>query len=433
MIKQFFKYVLQSVAGMIGISVYILADTLFISIHSGADGLTVLNLVLPIYGVIYAIGAMIGIGSATRYAITKSKGEKDTDFYFTNALLWSAMISIPFILLGILAPLQVLQVMGADPAIAQLGTSYLRIVLIDTPFFMINYTFTAFARNDNAPTIAMYGALSGSLFNIIFDYIFMFPLGLGLAGAALATAFCPIVTMLVCCIHYFGKHNNVGFKWKFPSVKLLFSCCQLGVSAFVGEIASAVTTMIFNVLILGIAGNTGIAAYGVIANISLIVMSVFNGISQGAQPLISNRYGRGRKKDVKTLLSLSIVISLIVEIMIIILTWVFTDTMIGIFNSEGNEILLDYAHVGMRLYFLGYVFAGINIVLVGYFSATDRGAQAFVASILRGALAIAVCAIIMSKLWGMNGVWLSFLASEIITFFVIMIISNPKENKMDIA
>ena len=104
MTKKFLKFVLQSVAGMVGVSVYILADTFFISIHSGADGLTVLNLVLPIYGLIYAIGAMIGIGSATRYAIRKATGDKNINFYFTHALLWDIIVSIPFILLGIIAP-----------------------------------------------------------------------------------------------------------------------------------------------------------------------------------------------------------------------------------------------------------------------------------------------------------------------------------------
>lgn len=419
MIKQFIKYVMQSITGMLGISIYILADTFFISKNSGSDGLTVLNLVLPIYGLIYAIGSMIGIGSATRYAIRKAQGEKDIDFYFIHSLLWCATISIPFILLGIFAPKQVLALMGADQNIAELGMHYLRIVLIGTPFFMMNFTFTAFARNDNAPTTAMLGSLLGSMFNIIFDYIFMFPMHLGLAGAALATAASPVITMMTCCTHFFGKHNGIGFKWKFPSVRCLLSCCQLGVSAFVGEISSAVTTIIFNMLILNIAGNIGIAAYGVIANISLVAMSIFNGISQGTQPLISRTYGSGEKRNVKILLKSGLVVTLAVQVIIIAGTWRFTDLLIGIFNSEGNKELLNYAHNGMRLYFLGYLFAGINIMLAGYFSATDRTMQAFVASISRGLLAITGCAILMSSVWGMNGVWLSFLASEVITFSII--------------
>lgn len=425
MTKQFLKYVMQSVAGMLGISIYILADTFFISRHSGADGLTVLNLVLPIYGLIYAIGAMIGIGSATRYTLKKAQDEKNIDFYFTHSIMWCIIVSIPFIILGICFPEKVLEIMGADHQIAKLGTGYLRIVLIDTPFFMMNYTFTAFARNDNATTTAMIGSLSGSLFNIIFDYIFMFPMGLGLIGAALATAICPIVTMSVCCTHYFGKHNSVGFQWKMPSLKDLFSCCQLGVSAFVGEIASAVTTIVFNMLILHIAGNIGIAAYGVIANISLVAMSIFNGISQGTQPLISYAYGSGKAKDVKKLLKSGLIVTVVVQAVMIACTWIFTDSLIGVFNSEGSETLLYYARSGMRLYFLGYLFAGINIMLASYFAAIDKTMLAFTASILRGFLAIAVCAVFLSMLWGMNGVWLSFLASEIITFLVVLIMNRP--------
>lgn len=440
MTKKFLKFVLQSVAGMVGVSVYILADTFFISIHSGADGLTVLNLVLPIYGLIYAIGAMIGIGSATRYAIRKATGDKNIDFYFTHALLWDIIISVPFILLGIIAPEWVLKIMGANQAITDLGINYIRIVLINAPFFMMNYAFTAFARNDNATTIAMVGSLSGSVFNIVFDYIFMFPMGWGLAGAALATAFSPVVTMLVCCTHYLHEditkvkihlfssdvihekknYTSIKFQRTTPSIHHLFSCCKLGVSAFVGEISSAVTTAVFNILILGIAGNIGVAAYGVIANISIVAMSIFNGISQGVQPLISNSYGSNNKKQVHQLLKLTIGLGLFVEIIIIASAWGATDFLIAIFNSEGNNELVLYAYNGMRLYFLGYLIAGINIILIAYYSATDKASLAFIASILRGAIAITICAIVMSNIWGISGIWLSFLASEFITLIVIM-------------
>ena len=272
--KLFFKYVLQDVAGMIGVSVYILADTFFISLYSGADGLTMLNLVIPIYGLMYAFGSMVGIGSAIRYALKKASGDENTDFYFTHALSWDLILSIPFILLGIFAPQWVLHLMGADARITELGIQYLRIILIGSPFFMMNYAFTAFARNDNSTTIAMIGSLSGSAFNIVFDYIFMFPLNMGMAGAALATALSPIVTMSVCSIHYLGKKNTIGFRWRLPSPRHLFSCCKLGVSAFIGEIASAVTTTVFNILILAMAGNIGVAAYGVIANISIVALSI---------------------------------------------------------------------------------------------------------------------------------------------------------------
>lgn len=133
MLQKFFKYIFQSMAGMLGISVYILADTYFISVYSGADGLAVLNLILPVYGLIYAIGAMIGIGSATRYAIDRARG-KSASFYFLSAVTWDILISIPLVLAGIFIPDKILQLLGADAGLTALGKQYLRIILAASPF-----------------------------------------------------------------------------------------------------------------------------------------------------------------------------------------------------------------------------------------------------------------------------------------------------------
>ena len=391
MLKRFSKYICQSVAAMIGQSVYILADTFFISFNSGANGLAALNLILPVFGIMFAIGSMIGIGSATRYGISKAKGE-DADHYFTQSISWSLVCSVPFILIGILTPDKFLALLGADAGLVELGKTYLRIVLIFAPFFM-------------------------------------FPMGLGFSGAALATAFCPVVTMLVCSTHYLSKKCNIGFKWKRLSLRHLISCCQLGVSAFVGEISSAVITFIFNMLILGLTGSTGVAAYGVVANMSLVGMAIMNGMSQGAQPLISESFGKGAADDVKKLLSWALKSVVAVEIILVALVWIFTDPFIAVFNSENNRLLLEYAHTGLRLYFLGFLFAGVNIMLVAYFSATANARPAIIGSLLRGAVAIGACAIVLSMIWGMNGVWLSFLTSEIITFAVLLILGRNKESR----
>ena len=410
---------------MVGVSVYVLADTFFISVYAGADGLAVLNLILPVYGLIYAIGSMIGIGSATRYGISKAKGEK-ADHYFTQAVAWSVLISIPFVLLGIFIPDKCLALLGADAGLVAMGKTYLQIILMASPFFMSNYSVAAFARNDNATSIAMAGSLAGSVWNIVFDYIFIFPAGLGFAGAALATAFCPIVTMSVCMVHYFGKKCHIRFKWKKMSVRHLISCCQLGVSAFVGEISSAVIAFVFNMLILGLAGSVGVAAYGIVANLSIVGMCIFNGLAQGAQPLISESYGKGNQKTVRKLLRWGLNSALVVEIVMVVFVWVFTDPLVAIFNSENNDMLLQYAHTGLQLYFLGFLFAGINILLVAYFSATANARPAIIGSLLRGVIAIVICAVILSAILGMNGVWLSFFASEMITFVVILILSRKK-------
>lgn len=418
--RLFFKYVSQSVAGMVGLSIYILADTFFISLHSGTNGITILNLVLPLYGCMFAIGSLIGIGSATRYTLCKAQRQNNADFYFTHALSWQIIFSIPFVITGLFAPNIYLHIMGGDANIIQLGIGYTRIIFVAAPFFMMNYTFTAFVRNDNAPTVAMIGSLAGSAFNVVFDYIFMFPTNLGMEGAALATALSPVVTMFVCCKHYFSKACSLKMQWRRPSIKRLFLCAQLGISAFIGEMSSSITTITFNTLILGISGNIGLASYGVIANLSLVVMSVFNGVSQGMQPLLSMEYGRQNLNAVKQILRLGLAIILLIQCAVLFCAWGMTDTLVSIFNSEGSNELAIHAHSGLRLYFLGYIFAGINILLATYFAAIDRAKMATIISILRGAVAIIGCAIILSKLFAMTGVWLSFFASECLTFVVVL-------------
>ena len=291
-------------------------------------------------------------------------------------------------------------------------------MLITTPLFMTNYTFTAFARNDQGTSTAMTGAISASLFNIVFDYIFMFPMKLGLAGAALATAISPAITMAICTTHYLGKKNHVGFRWVRPSIRHLVSCCQLGISAFVGELSSAIITIIFNMLLLGIAGNVSVAAYGVVANLSLVAMSIFNGLAQGAQPLISKSYGEGQRDHVKSLLRWSLIASAVLEAVTILVVWGFTDNLIAVFNSENSLEMAKYAEIGLRLYSLGFIMASVNIIKSGYFAAIGEAKECSFISVSRGIVAIVILAFVLSRFLGIYGVWIAFPASELITFII---------------
>ena len=169
--KQLRKYIIPNILAMVGTSCYVLADTFFIAASAGANGITALNLTLPVYGVIFALGSMLGVGSATRYSLQKALGAPDADDYFSNSILYTLLISLIFVALGILWPGGMLRLLGADDVILNLGLDYLRIVLCFTPFFMLNYTFTAFVRNDGAPKVAMAATLVSGLFNIVFDYI----------------------------------------------------------------------------------------------------------------------------------------------------------------------------------------------------------------------------------------------------------------------
>lgn len=272
----------------------------------------------------------------------------------------------------------------------------------------------------------MAAQLSGSAFNIVFDYVFMFVCGFGFSGAALATICCPALSMVICLIHFLGKKNTVGFKMHRLSFSYLRRAVPLGMSGFVGEISNGFTSLVFNYLCLGIAGNVAVAAYSVIANIALVVVAIFNGISQGLQPLISDSYGKGKKDDVRLVLRSGLIITAVAETIFIAAGFLATDPMISIFNSQHNAKLLTIAHSGLRQYFLGFIFAGINIFLLAYYSATARAKIVVTGSLLRGMILIALFGFVLSRFFGLTGVFMSFVASELTTLIVILIMGHKK-------
>ena len=199
-----------------------------------------------------------------------------------------------------------------------------------------------------------------------------------------------------------------------------------------GEISSGVTTMVFNFLILGLTGNTGIAAYGVVANVALVATAVFNGISQGSQPLLSDYYGKNDGKSVQKILRLSIITGIAAAVLIILVTNLIPDVIVAVFNSENNSEMASYAVFGVQLYFTGFLFAGFNIIGTGFLSATESAAWAFITSVLRGFVAISLCALLLSALFGMTGVWLAFPVAEFITAVLMVIAIAQNVRKMRI-
>jgi len=427
--KQFFKYVSQNIFGLIGTSCYILADTYFIAQAAGTDGVTLLNLCLPMYNLIFAFGSMIGLGAATRYAILRAQGDARAQRYFSNAIFSVCILAVPFMLVGIFRPDGLLRLMGGDADIVALGMNYARIFLMFTPFFMCNYVVASFVRNDGDPSLAMVATLSGSLFNVVFDYIFIFPMGLGLPGAALATAISPILSISVCSAHFIKKSNTITFVRKAPSVRLLAQSCQLGISGFVGELSSGVTTTVFNFLLLRLAGNVAVAAYGVVANFALVATAIFNGVAQGAQPLVSQCYGKNEMAGARKLLLLGCGTALGLAALLYGVVFGYTDALTALFNSENSALMAAFAHSGMRIYFVGYFFAGCNIVAAGYLGAVNRPAEASITSLCRGMVAIVVCSLVLSALFGMNGVWAAFPVSEAITLALTVFLLKRKAGR----
>lgn len=421
----FIKYTSLSMLSMIGLSCYILADTLFIANGVGPLGLTALNLDLPIYNIIFGLGTMLGVGAATRFSILKSQDKHyEANQYFSQSLIVGLIISIPFMIIGIFFPATIVQLLGGNSEVLPIAVDYLRTFIIFTPFFIINQIMVTFVRNDHNPKLASIAMLMGTLFNIIFDYILVFPCQLGMFGAALATGFSPVVSLLICMFHFAKKRNNFTFVKTKLYYEHLYHFITIGIPSFVTELSGGVIIFIFNIVILNIGGNIAVASYGIVCNLALVVTSFYTGIAQGIQPLLSQCYGHHQNELIHTITRYAIVMSLIVSGIVYILIFMFPENIISLFNSENNTVMTEIAKNGLLYYFTGFFCVGINMIAVSYFASVEKVKPSFLISILRGGLLIIPIVLVTSQFFSLTGVWLAFPLTELIVLFIAFLLHN---------
>lgn len=412
---------------MIGLSCYILADTYFIANGLGTNGLAALNLAIPVYSAVNGTGMMIGMGGATKFSIFRSRKDIRADAVFTNALCIAAFFAVTFILCGIFLSGNIARLLGGTGETFEMCRTYLQTLMIFSPAFILNNIIICFIRNDNAPRLSMAAMLTGSFSNILLDYIFIFPLKMGIFGAVLATCLSPIISLGVMSVFFISKRNSFGISKTKPSARLSADIAATGVPALVTELSSGIVMIVFNTVILSLAGNTGVAAYGITANIFIVVVSVFNGIAQGMQPLVSTASGQ-EKNYAKGYLKIASATVLILSAALYVCIFIFADPIAGIFNSEKDPVLQSAAIQGLKLYFTGCFFAGANIIKAAYFSAVGMAKPANTISVLRGFAVIIPTALAMSALFGIKGLWLSFAVSEA-AVWVISLLINPDHTR----
>lgn len=417
--KTFVRYVSLNVIGMIGLSCYILADTVFIANGVGKDGLTALNLVLPIFSLLNAIGLMLGMGGATRYTILRSnENENEANRAFTQTILFTAIIVAILTIIGFFFSFRISEILGADETIKPMSGSYLRIILMFSTAFLFNNVLICFVRNDGNPRLSMTAMLVGSFSNIFLDYIFIYPLGLGMFGAAIATGLSPIISIGTLSIHFLRKKNNLKFVPTTLKLDIILRILSLGLPTFVTELSSGIIMLCFNIEILHLAGNTGVAAYGIIANIALTVVAMFTGIGQGIQPLLSSSYGAGKTHHVKSIYRWAASLAFIFGFIFYIFSLIYPEPIVYIFNTDNDPLLSKLAIEGMKIYFFAFLFMGINIVTTSFFTSIDKPLQSFIISVTRGIVAIIPLIFILPIFLEMTGVWVTIPLVEIITLCI---------------
>lgn len=428
--REFSRYTILSVFGTLGVSCYILADTFFVSKGLGTSGLAALNLAIPVYNFIHGTGLMLGMGGATKFSVCKGQGNQElVNRVFTNTIYLVVLFSIAFMLPGFFCSRQLALALGADQAVLEMTVTYLRWLLLFSPAFILNDVLLCFVRNDANPQLVMCAMLIGSFSNVILDYIFIFSLNMGIFGAIFATGISPVISILIMVPHWAKNKNSFHFVKTGISRRIVQWDLSLGFPSLIAQISSGIVMITFNAIILQLEGNVGVAAYGIIANISLVVVAIYTGIAQGAQPLISRFYGQGDRRQIQAVLRYAVFTTLTLSGILYVLIFVFAQPIAAIFNSECNAKLQEIAVTGLKLYFISAPFVGYNTILATFFTSIEKAFPAHILSVLRGLVLVIPTAFFLSFLWKMTGVWFTYPATETLVALLGFVIYKNKRRK----
>ena len=337
---------------------------------------------------------------------------------YTNCIWLAVLASAAFFLLGFLFSGRLAVLLGADARVLAMTDTYLKWLLIFAPAFIMNDVLLCFVRNDGAPGLSMIAMLVGSFANILLDYVFIFLVDMGIFGAILATGLSPVISVIMLLPRWLQKKNTFHFTTARLRKGIVKQIVSLGFPSFLSQFASAMVMITFNSLILAITGNIGVAAYGIVANISLVIAAVFTGIAQGIQPLISQFYGTGHDKEARTILRYAIITMLLTAGILYLLIFIFAEPIASVFNSENNGDLQRIAVDGLKLFFISTPFVGYNSVIAIYFTSVEKPLPAHILSLLRGLVLIIPMAFALAAIGKMTGIWLTYPITEGITMLL---------------
>lgn len=413
--KVFFHYLIPAICSTLVTSVYLLVDTLIIGQGVGALGISALNIFMPFFLIFNGLGLLFGIGSGILISAEDGMGnKKKSNQYFITGLV--SVVSLALVLAIIwnhyLESLCVF--LGANADTIGLVLEYSKCIMMFAPVFIMSNYFAPIIRNMKNPKLVMCAVLTGSFLNIILDYVFVFPMGMGMFGAALATVIGSVTTLLVLSTHFIKKQNRVKINKETISLKLVAPIVKCGFSSLIMEVANGFVIFIFNIQILKYIGNNGIVVYGIISNCVLVGLALFNGVAQAAQPIIATNFGAKENARVKKVLKYAMITTTIIGISLFAVVFLFTGQVIQVFVKANAEIL-SVGIPALRLYLSAFCIMNINILISGYFQSVGKEKIAIYVSIVRGFLLNIILAFILPSVLPATILWAIVPISELIT------------------
>ncbi|EPX9362615.1 MATE family efflux transporter [Aeromonas veronii] len=406
--RLFWRYVTPTVAAMLITGIYVTIDGIFVGHVLGQDGMAGLMLAYPICAVLYAVGALIGMGASSLVSFYLGQGNPAKARHIVgNALVMVLLASALLSFIGIRYGEPMLAWMGAEGEIFTAGLSYLQAYAWLGVFAVLSMAFSSLLRNDGRPGFVTLIMVVGGLLNVLLDYLLMVVFPFGLAGVATATMLSQAVTGLACLWHFFTPRSQLRISWDTlrPDLRLMGETVRLGVSSFLMYLYLSVVLALHNKALLAVGTSLHVAAYGVISYTEAFFYLVFEGIAMGIQPIASFNAGAGHWRRMLRIRNLALGVTLGIALCAMFPLYLWPEAAVYLFAGD-NATLLPVASLGIWLYFWGLPMEGLLLVGATYFQAINR---ARIASLLTGGKLVLIGGFLwgFSTLWGVPGVWLA--------------------------
>lgn len=412
-------------------SVLNLCDGMFVGHGVGPDALAAINIVAPMFLLTTGIGLMFGIGASVIASIRLSEGNvKAARIIMTQAYIAGAIIFGTIIILTLIFTKPILYMVGCSPALEKYATDYLLWLLPGFFFFYLQCVGMMLVRLDGSPKFAMSIQIITAIENIFLDWLFVFPLHMGIAGASIATSISCVTGGCLVLAYFIWFSNKLKFyklKASVKSLKLslrnLGYMAKIGFATFVTELAIGVMMITGNFMFMSLLGENGVAAYSVGCYLFPLIFSISNAVAQSAQPIVSFNYGAGQQARVSQTLRLSLITGFVCGLAVTLLMWLGAGPLTSVFLPS-DTVAYDYASKGLPLLGLCAIAFSLNIVMIGYYQSIEKAARSTFYTLLRGVIILVPAFLILPHIIGVSGLWLAIPTAELLTLIIIILTSR---------
>lgn len=417
--KKLLRFVLPSIVMMIFTSIYGVVDGLFVSNYVGKTAFAAVNLVMPLLMMLSALGFMMGTGGSAIVAKTLGQGDKErANRYFSMMVYVTVVGGVVLTVLGLVFLRPIVTALGAAGEMIGECLIYGRISLASLTFFIVQNVFQSFFVAAEKPHLGLGVMVAAGVTNMVLDYLFIAILGWGIAGAAAATAAGETVGGIVPLI-YFSRKNTSLLRLTKTKIKgkILLKACTNGSSELMTNLSMSLVNMLYNVQLMRLAGEDGVAAYGVIMYVNFIFLATFIGYSIGSAPIVGYHFGAQNHYELKNLFQKSMRLIGGWGGLLMLLAFALSGPLAQFFVGYDAELLAMTSH-GLRLYALAFLVSGFNIYGSAFFTALNNGLVSAVISFLRTLVFQMAAVLILPRLLGLNGIWLAVLVAELLALGV---------------